>query len=105
VTLQKPLGVVLEESKDGIYVAEVQRGGNAERNGEINVGDMLISTSAWITTNEQTYGETRVPGGEERVKMAVRGQSFDSVMAAIGTHKAHQEVTLEFQRCVIAGGA
>lgn len=145
VKLSKPLGLVLEESKDGsIYVAEVlqvrtravlqghsqprngpdahvgvelppinltrsslraPQGGNAERSGEISQGDVLVSTSAYITTTEQKYGETWVRGGEQRVKLATRGESFDAVMAAIGSHKVTSGGTVACLRLEGSAGA
>jgi len=100
VVLKKPLGLVLETDKhNNIFVAEIKRGGNAEREGSIGVGDVLVSTSAYVTTTEQQYGETWVQGGEKFIKLATRGETFDTVMAAIGSHKAHHTVVLEFQRC------
>lgn len=101
VTLSKPLGLVLEENKSAgtIVVADVVEGGNAERSGEITVGDTLIATSGYTRTAQQVYGETVVYGGETVVRLLCRGESFDTVMAAIGSHPAHIPVTLELQRC------
>lgn len=99
VKLQKPLGLVLEETADGIRVAEVQAGGNAERLGMISPRDQLIATSGFIRTTQQVYGETTVQGGERMIRLNVRGQSWETVMAAISSHLAGMEVELEFQKC------
>ncbi|CAD7700041.1 unnamed protein product, partial [Ostreobium quekettii] len=100
VLLSKPLGIVLEEANSsGIYVAEVVEGGNAARSGQISVGDQLISTSGVIYTTSQTYGATEVRGGEKVVQMNTMNETFDSVLAAIGSHPGHVPVRLEFQRC------
>ena len=50
----------------------------------------------------QIYGETVVRSGEKRIVVNTRGESFDTIMAGIGSHKAGQSVTLELQRCVSA---
>jgi hypothetical protein len=99
VKLQKPLGLVLEETADGIRVAEVQVGGNAERLGMISPRDQLIATSGFIRTTQQVYGEITVQGGERMIRLNVRGQSWETVMAAISSHLAGMEVELEFQKC------
>lgn len=99
VKLQKPLGLVLEETREGIRVAEVQPGGNAERLGMISPRDQLIATSGFIRTTQQVYGETTVQGGERMIRLNVRGESWDTVMAAISSHLAGMEVELEFQKC------
>ena len=110
VVLRKPLGLVLEQSKKNgdIYVAEVVPGGNASRlQGDlaIGVGDILISVTGITTTTAQVYGETTVRGGETRVVVNTRGQSFDAIMAAIGSNKAGMDIKLEFQRCITTGFA
>ncbi|GAB4818674.1 hypothetical protein N2152v2_005720 [Parachlorella kessleri] len=100
VQLSKPLGIVLEEDKSGtIFVAEVVPGGNADRSGEVSVGDQLIATSGFTYTTQRRYQENWVKGGEQIVRMNVRGEDFKTVMAAIGSHPAHIKVQLEFQRC------
>eukprot|EP00898_Chlorokybus_atmophyticus_P002576 jgi/Chlat1/3319/Chrsp22S03414 len=100
VTLKRPLGLILEEDKAGnIFVGEVQKGGNAEAEGSVTVGDQLIATSAVVYTKAQRYGEVNVRGGEQVVRLNVRGEDFKTVMAAIGTHPGHMEVKLEFQKC------
>ena len=38
-------------------------------------------------------------GGEEVVRMSVRGQRFETVMAAIGSHPGNFTVKLELERC------
>ncbi|KAK9806074.1 hypothetical protein WJX72_000187 [[Myrmecia] bisecta] len=98
--LGKPLGLVLEERKSGgIFVAEVQVGGNAERDGQISAGDELLATSGITHTREMQYQDNIVKTGETVVRLTCRGENFNTVMAAIGSHQAHQKVTLEFQRC------
>ena len=101
VELKKPLGVVLEERKDGagIFVVEVAEGGAAERDGQIKVGDELIACSGVVFTTSQSYNDVTVRGGEEVVRMSVRGQRFETVMAAIGSHPGNFTVKLELERC------
>lgn len=101
VSLGKPLGLVLEENKSTgtIVVAEIVPGGNAEKSGAISVGDQLIATSGYTRTTEQTYNEITVRGGEQLVRLPVRGESFDTVLAAISSHPGNFQVKLEFQQC------
>eukprot|EP00242_Pyramimonas_sp_CCMP2087_P016818 CAMPEP_0198210884 /NCGR_PEP_ID=MMETSP1445-20131203/22499_1 /TAXON_ID=36898 /ORGANISM="Pyramimonas sp., Strain CCMP2087" /LENGTH=183 /DNA_ID=CAMNT_0043885043 /DNA_START=82 /DNA_END=633 /DNA_ORIENTATION=- len=100
VSLIKPLGLVLEEKKNGeIYVAGVTPDSSADKCGEIGIGDVLISTSAITFTTKQDYGEITVGGGEQRITMNVKGEKFETVMAAIGTHRGLIKVGMEFQRC------
>ena len=101
VALGKPLGLVLEEQKStgSIVVAEIVPGGNAEKSGVISVGDQLIATSGYTRTTEQTYGEITVRGGEQIIRLPVRGESFDTVLAAISSHPGNFQVKLDFQQC------
>jgi hypothetical protein len=46
-------------------------------------GDELIATSGLIFTTEQTYGETRVKGGERVVRLAVRGEVCSCISSSI----------------------
>mmetsp|Transcript_28711 Transcript_28711/g.80821 ORF Transcript_28711/g.80821 Transcript_28711/m.80821 type:complete len:192 (+) Transcript_28711:105-680(+) len=99
VTLRKPLGLVLEEDKAGnILVAEVVPEGNADKSGVISEGDKLIATSGYVYTTENQYTGNTVRGGEQLVKMTVKGEKFDTVMAAIGSHPGHIKVQLELER-------
>lgn len=100
VELSKPLGVVLEEDKSGnIFVAELVKDGNADKSGLVDIGDQLIATSAVVYANIEDYQGVRVRKGMEIVRLNVRGETFETVMAAIGTHPGHIKVTLELQKC------
>lgn len=74
MNLSRPLGLVLEESGDMIVVGEVQAGGLAQRQGEIQKGDILISTSGITYTTQSDYGGATVKAGEKRVTLNVRGE-------------------------------
>ena len=101
IRIKKPLGLVLEEKKSGgIFVAEIVQDGNAAKTGLVNVGDQLISTSAMVFNGTSDYGGVSVKSGEETIKFAVRGEKFDTVMAAIGSNMSQRLVTLEFQKCI-----
>jgi C-terminal processing protease CtpA/Prc len=101
VSLGKPLGLVLEERKatGSIVVAEIVPGGNAEKSGVISIGDQLIATSGYTRTTEQMYGDIAVRGGEQIIRLQVRGESFDTVLAAISSHPGNFKCKLEFQQC------
>lgn len=100
VEIGRPLGLVLEEDVNGnIFVAEVAKEGNAEKLGVIDVGDQLIATSAVVYEDSDSYGGVLVRKGMRIVRLNVRGETFDTVLGAIGTHPAHMKVTLELQKC------
>lgn len=101
VSISKPLGIVLEERKEGgIIVAELVENGNAAATGLVSVGDELISTSGFTRTGqEQVYGEIVVRGGEKIIRLSVRGEPFDVVMAAVSSIPGNKKVDLEFQKC------
>ena len=66
----------------------------------MSVGDQLLSTSALVFNSSSDYGGVSVKKGEETVKFAVRGEKFDTIMAAIGSNPSQRLVTLEFQKCI-----
>lgn len=100
VIIKKPLGMYLETDKQGnIFVAELIPGGAAEASGLINVGDRLLATSAIVFNSSMDYGGVNVKKGEEQIRFSTRGESFDTVMAAISTWPAPRKMKLEFQRC------
>ena len=101
VELKKPLGIVLVEKKDGnIVVEEVVEEGAAAKSGLVSPGDQLIATSAVVYNSEKDYGGVSVKSGEEEIRLAVRGESFDTVMAAISSVPSPRMVRLEFQKCI-----
>ncbi|XP_057833849.1 uncharacterized protein LOC131044522 isoform X3 [Cryptomeria japonica] len=100
VELSRPLGLVLEEDKAGkIFVAEIVKDGNADKSGLVDIGDQLIATSAITYGNVEDYQGVKVRKGMQTVRLNVRGERFETVMAAIGTHPGHIKVTLELQKC------
>ncbi|GJP83072.1 hypothetical protein CLOP_g13280 [Closterium sp. NIES-67] len=100
IELARPLGMVLEERAGGIFVAEVARGGNAEAAGVVDAGDQLIATSAIVYDDSDSYGGVVVKKGMRVVRFNVRGESFDTVMAAISTHPSYLKVAIELQKCM-----
>ncbi|GBF93447.1 hypothetical protein Rsub_06580 [Raphidocelis subcapitata] len=107
VELRRPLGVVLEQQQAGgaIVVASITAGGNADKTGQMTVGDQLISTSGVTYTRTEEYGGVNVRKGQEIVKLNCLGESFKTVSAAIGSHPASIPVRLTFQRCDPAAAA
>lgn len=98
--LNKPLGIAFEEVKPGnIIVVEVVKDGNADKSGLVDIGDQLIATSAIVYDTEDYYQGVKVRKGMQIVRLSVRGEKFETVMAAIGTHPAHVKVALEIQKC------
>lgn len=101
INIKRPLGLVLEEKKEGgIFVGEIVEGGNADKSGLVSVGDELIATSGVVFNSTQDYGGVSVKSGEETVRLAVRGEKFDTIMAAIASNPSQRTVTLEFQKCM-----
>ena len=74
VELSRPLGLVLEEKGSQIFVGEVQGGGLAARQGTIQPGDILISTSGITYSKEADYGGATVRMGEARVILNVANE-------------------------------
>ena len=66
----------------------------------MNVGDELIATSGVVFNSTTDYGGVSVKTGEETVRLPVRTESFDTVMAAIASNPSQRTVALEFQKCM-----
>lgn len=103
VALRKPLGIVLEQQRatGRIYVVAVTPGGAADRDGRVSVGDELIATSAVVYSDSADYGGVLVKRGQQRVRLRVTGESFDTVLTAISTHPGTMDVLLDLQKCDI----
>jgi hypothetical protein len=93
VTINRPLGIVFEEKLDGVYakivVDEIVPGSNAERNGNVRVGDVLrmttavfnvpgvVDVTAWLNPPKSTNCKAFFNCDQK---------SFEKVMAAIQSH-------------------
>ena len=93
VTVNRPLGIVFEEKLDGLYtkivVDEIVPGSNAEKNGNIKVGDVLrittavfnvpgvVDVTAWLNPPKSTNCKAFFQCDQK---------SFDKVMSAIQSH-------------------
>lgn len=93
VSMQKPLGIVFEEMEigKGVYVMDLVEGGNADREGKIQKGDVLIGVTA-----------VKVVGAKwERRLLPAKDLSFDTVVNAIGSNESKwgcEDVVLQFMR-------
>ena len=93
VALRKPLGIVFEEASAGrgVYVTGLVEGGNAEAQGIVKEGDVLIGLTA-----------VKVIGAKwERRLIPARDLDFDTVVGAIGSNEERwgcRDVILQFQR-------
>lgn len=77
-------GIVLEEDKAGnIFVGGLVEDGNAAKSGLVDVGDQLIATSAIVYNDSETYQGVSVRKGMEVVRLSVRGERFETVIAAL----------------------
>jgi hypothetical protein len=78
VPLAKPCGIIFEEIEPnkGVYVADLVEGGNAERQGVLQKGDILVGVTA-----------IRVAGAKwERRLLPCRYFGFDMAVGAIGSN-------------------
>ena len=89
----KPLGIVFEEIEPGkgVYVSDLVEGGNADIQGVIQKGDILVGVTA-----------IKVVGAKwERRMIPARDLSFDTVVGAIGSNEMKwgcEDVVLQFER-------
>lgn len=93
ISMVKPLGIVFEEIEagKGVYVSDLVEGGNAERQGVVQKGDILIGVTA-----------IKVVGAKwERRLIPARDLSFDVVVNAISSNEMKwgcEDVVLQFER-------
>uniref|UniRef100_A0A7S4FTI1 PDZ domain-containing protein n=1 Tax=Eutreptiella gymnastica TaxID=73025 RepID=A0A7S4FTI1_9EUGL len=111
IKVRKPLGLVMEENKaspsiGAVFVAECIAGGNGGQAG-IKPGDVLQECSAVTlkTGKEGAYAKqgygARPFDNFERITFDTRGQTFDNVMAALGSNSerwGYFDVDLKFAR-------
>lgn len=93
VSMLKPLGIIFEEVEvgKGVYVQDLVEGGNAERMGIIQKGDVLVGVTA-----------VKVVGAKwERRLIPAKDLSFDTIVGAIGSNEPKwgcEDVVLQFMR-------
>lgn len=93
VALAKPLGIIFQEITvgEGVYVQDLVQGGNAERQGVIQKGDVLVGITA-----------TKIVGAKwERRLIPARKFDFDTVVGAIMSNEPKwgcDNVILMFER-------
>ena len=77
VILEKPLGIAFEENEDGgVVVDYLVEGSNAEKDGTIKPGDVLLATTAAMSIGPKF----------ERKLIPSRYLDFDTIMGAIGSN-------------------
>ena len=110
-TLRKPMGIVFEEAAKGggggLEVVELVPGGNAEKSGAVQVGDILNRCSAVVLKagkegkyETEGYGQ-RPYDNWDRIMFDCAGQTFDDVMAALGSNNERWgffDITVELLR-------
>ncbi len=79
--------------------AAITPGGNADKTGQLTVGDQLISCSGVTYGRIEEYGGVKVRKDQSVVSINCTAQSFKAVRAAIGSHPGTMAVQLTFQRC------
>ncbi|GAB0492258.1 hypothetical protein MMPV_003519 [Pyropia vietnamensis] len=82
VTIEKPLGLILEESQDGmVFVAEIDPEGNAADAENIQVGDIVVAVSA--TFGDEVWSTRGV--GLDRVMKSIKVRSGPFVTLVLET--------------------
>lgn len=100
VRVRKPLGIVFEELEvagKGVRVADFVQGGNADRDGRIWIGDVLLQCSAIQFTKQMELGGF---SNWERTMISA-SMEFDGVMAAIQSNDGRfgcVDVVMKFRR-------
>ena len=93
ISMTKPLGIIFEEidAGRGVYVQDLVEGGLAERQGKIQLGDVLVAVTA-----------VKVVGAKwERRLIPARKFDFDTAVGAIGSNEPKwgcNDVILMFER-------
>ena len=93
ISLPKPLGIIFEEIEigKGVYVVDMVEDGNAERQGTVMKGDILIGVTA-----------VKVVGAKwERRLIPAKDLDFDTVVNAISSNEEKwgcTDVVLQFMR-------
>lgn len=104
VAVEKPLGLQLEERDGHIVVDDIIYGGNAEKSGGVQRGDILRGVSARVIEGASPrslggFNRTKASLFGDFVLMDAEGESFETVMAAIKSNKCAQcAITLVLQR-------
>lgn len=108
VTLRKPVGVVFAQNKTGpVFVEELTAGGNADKSGLVQVGDVLSQCSAVVLKagkegqyEREGYGQ-RPYDNWETIMFDCENQEFKTVMSALKSNNERwgfMNVTLVFRR-------
>ena len=107
VSLPKPLGIQFEEvapgKPEGVVVAGLVEGGNAEANGRILVGDRLLRVSAVSFGGQSalvTLGSGQQYTSFKRELIPATSLDFDTIIAAIGSNEGrygYSDVVLELR--------
>jgi hypothetical protein len=93
VSMRKPLGIVFEEIEagEGVYIQDLVEGGLADRQGKLQIGDILVGCTA-----------IKVVGAKwERRLIPARRFDFDTTVGAIGSNEGKwgcDDVVLMFER-------
>mmetsp|Transcript_2501 Transcript_2501/g.6400 ORF Transcript_2501/g.6400 Transcript_2501/m.6400 type:complete len:174 (+) Transcript_2501:86-607(+) len=107
---RQPAGLVFAQkggSTGPVYVDEITPGGQADKTGMIQTGDVLIRCSAMLLKDgtedklqKEGYGQ-RLYNNWERVNFDCRGQEFKHVMSALKSNSSRlmvPDLSMTFQR-------
>uniref|UniRef100_A0A383W2S3 PDZ domain-containing protein n=1 Tax=Tetradesmus obliquus TaxID=3088 RepID=A0A383W2S3_TETOB len=108
VKLRKPVGIVFAQNRNGpVFVEEIAPGSNAEKCGEVQVGDVLDQCSAIVLKagkegqyEKEGYGQ-RPYDNWETVMIDCNGREFKTVMNALKSNNERwgiNHVTLVFRK-------
>ena len=105
VRLARPLGIAFEEvtpgKPEGVVVADLVSGGNADRDGRVLIGDKLMRVSAVQFGGQSallTLGSGQQYTSTKRELIPCTTLDFDTIMAAIGSNEGrygYTDVVLE----------
>lgn len=95
VTIKQPLGITLAENVTDklVFVESIEPGSNADKNGQVSVGDILVGCSGVVLKEAKLSGSFEKEGYGQRpydnwetVYFDCRGKQYDTIMAALSSN-------------------
>lgn len=95
VTIKQPLGITLAEnvSESLVFVESIDPGSNADKSGQVSVGDVLVGCSGVVLKEAKLSGSFEKEGYGQRpydnwetVYFDCRGKKYETIMAALSSN-------------------